>query len=87
VIAGREESDSTLPDHRIKADPLIRYVKVVNISGSAVHELRQLERQFRADGGRAIIIDLRGNEDRDVHQAVLLADALLDGGIIGRLRT
>jgi len=86
-VAGIEESGPNSADHRVKADPRIRYVRVNQIKGSTAHELQRLERQFRADGGRAVIIDLRGTEDRDLHNAVLVADALMDGGVIGRLRT
>jgi hypothetical protein len=64
----------------------IGYVKIRQVNGSAAHELRRLERQFRADGISAVILDLRSTSSHDVHQALLLADALMDGGTIGRVR-
>jgi len=73
-------------DYRIEPHLPIGYVKIRQINGSAAHELRRLERQFRADGISAVIIDLRSTSSHDAHQALLLADALLDGGTIGRVR-
>jgi carboxyl-terminal processing protease len=86
-LAGIDGSDPKLAGHRVKLGSPIRYVRVAQIKGSTVHELRQLERMFRSDGERAIILDFRGTEDSDLHHALLLADALMDGGTIGRLRT
>lgn len=86
-IAGAEGADAKSGYHQFKLDSRIRYVKVTQIKGSTVHELRQLERRFRSDGGRALVVDFRSTHDTDLHHALLLADALLDGGIIGRLRT
>jgi carboxyl-terminal processing protease len=86
-LAGVDGSDPKIPNYRIKDDSPIRYIRIMQINGSTVHDLRLLERRFRLDGGRAVIIDFRGSETRDLHHALLLADALLDGGVIGRLRT
>ncbi|MBI3865207.1 MAG: PDZ domain-containing protein [Planctomycetia bacterium] len=74
-------------EFRIEPHLPIGYVKFRQLNGSAVHELRRLERQFRADGVSAVILDFRATSSNDVHQAVLLADALMDGGLIGRLRS
>ncbi len=69
-------------------DP-IGYVKISAISASTPHELRKLARQMEAEGLRALVLDLRGpgGRESDVHPAVLLADALLESGAIGRIRT
>lgn len=74
-------------DYRIEPRLPIRYVKVLRVNGSAAHDLRKLERHFVAEGVQGVILDLRETDSDDVHQAVLLADALLDGGEIGRLRS
>ena len=73
--------------HRLNDSSPIRYVQVLQINGSTAHDLKQLERKFREDGARAVILDFRGTFSHDVHHAVLLADVLMDGGLIGRLRT
>jgi carboxyl-terminal processing protease len=73
-------------DYRIEPHLPIGYVKIRQVNGSAAHELRRIERQFRADGISAVILDLRSTSSHDVHQALLLADALMDGGTIGRVR-
>jgi carboxyl-terminal processing protease len=62
-------------------------VKVTQINGSTVHDLRQLERQFRTVEVQAVILDLRSNFVQDLHHTLLLADALMDGGVIGRVHT
>jgi carboxyl-terminal processing protease len=74
-------------DFRIEPHLPIGYVRIRQVNGSAVHELRRLEGQFRAEGVAAVILDFRSTSSSDVHHAVLLADALLDGGTIGRLRS
>jgi len=84
-----EGLDGPDPDYRIPAARQIRYVKIRQINGSTVHDLRRLERQFKSEHVEALILDFRigGSLADDPHHAVLLADALLDRGSIGRLRT
>jgi carboxyl-terminal processing protease len=69
-------------------DP-IGYLKVREISASTPHELRKLARKMEAEGLRALVLDLRGvsSGGTSVHPATLLADYLLEGGTIGRVRT
>ena len=86
-LAGADGSDAKSGDYRVKSDSRIRYIQVTQIKGSTVHELRQLERRFRADRARAVILDFRHTYGSDLHHTLLLADALMDGGTIGRLRT
>jgi len=74
-------------DFRIDADSPIRYLKIVQINGSTVHDLMKLETEFRRTGATAVILDLRTVHGGELHHAMLLADALLDGGLIGRVRT
>jgi carboxyl-terminal processing protease len=76
-------------DFRLDGPDPIGYVKIKEIGASTAHELRKLARRMEGDGLRALVIDLRGGQSRDdnVHPAVLLADALLESGAIGRLRT
>jgi carboxyl-terminal processing protease len=64
----------------------VGYVRVTEISGSTPGELRTLARQMEDEGARALVLDLRGAHTGSLHATVLLADALLDGGTIGRVR-
>ena len=78
-------------DLRLDAPDAIGYLKITEISASTPHELRKLARQLEAAGARALVLDLRDlGSDRMttvLHSAVLLADTLLEGGPIGRVRT
>jgi carboxyl-terminal processing protease len=74
-------------DYHIEPHHQIGYVKFRQVNGSAAHKLRRLEQQLRADGVGGVILDFRSTSASDVHQALLLADALMDGGTIGRLRS
>ena len=67
-------------------DP-IGYVKFDSISGSTPQELRPVATRLEAEGVRGLILDLRGIHQTSLHATVLLADALLDGGTIGRVRS
>jgi carboxyl-terminal processing protease len=68
------------------AEP-IGYLRLDEVLGSTPQELRQMTRQLEAEGARALILDLRAVTQARLHPTVLLADYLLDGGTIGRLRT
>jgi carboxyl-terminal processing protease len=68
------------------ADP-VGYVRLSAINSSTLHELRRAEGLMRAEGVRALVLDLRGDGGQgDLHHADLLADGLLDGGLMWRLR-
>ena len=74
---GDYQPDSSLP---------IAYVRIAEIGGSTVHELRQIEQKLRAAGMKALILDLQNVNSSDTHYAAMLADGLLAGGMIGRIR-
>ena len=86
-VAGNQEFGKVVPQN-FHAEPgsSIAYVQLDRIGGSSVHELRQIEQRLRADKMQALIIDLRLLHSDDPHYAVLLADALLSKGAIGRVR-
>ena len=87
TLQGLREGDDKQWDYRVEPWLPIRYVNVTQINGSTVHDLRQLERQFRAEDVQAVILDFRSHFAQDLHHTLLLADALMDGGLIGRVRT
>ncbi|AGA25139.1 S41 family peptidase [Singulisphaera acidiphila] len=74
-------------DARIHESDPIAYLNIESIDGSTPHELRQFARQLESEGFRALVLDLRSLAHADFHATVLLADELLDGGTIGRVRT
>lgn len=87
TLAGLRKTDEKRWDYSVEPWLPIRCVKVRQINGSTVHDLRALELQFQADGVQAIILDFRSTVVGGVHHAILLVDVLMDGGLIGRLRT
>ena len=87
TLHGLRKDDAGQWDYRVEPWLPICCVKVLQINGSTVHDLRKLELQFRKDEVQAVILDLRSSFSQDLHHTLLLADALLDGGLIGRVRT
>ena len=71
--------------------PTIAYLRIDPISASTARELASWEPRLREAHVRGLILDLRaagGREGFDgYHSAVLLADRLLDGKPIGKLRS
>jgi carboxyl-terminal processing protease len=71
---------------RLDGPAAIGYLRVADIAGSTPQELRQMAPRLEAEGIRALILDLRSVSSSGFHPTVLLADSLLDGGTIGRVR-
>lgn len=73
---------------RFRVDPVapIAYLRFSSLSSSTVHELRKLEGQLLEEGFRGVVLDLRFTGTGDTHLAALVADALLDGGVMWRER-
>jgi carboxyl-terminal processing protease len=74
-------------DARIDGPNPIAYLRIDEISASTPHELHKLAQQLESEGMRSLVLDLRAIGGSSVHAAVLLADCLLEGGPIGRVRT
>lgn len=68
-------------------DEVVAYLMIERVSASCVNELEKYGEQLHHDGAAGLILDLRFTEPGNVHHAVLLANALLDGEEIGRVRT
>ncbi len=74
--------------YRIDPDTSVGYICIKSIKSSTLHELREVERRLRTEKVQALIIDLRfvdGADDLFQH-AALSADALLDSGVLWRVR-
>lgn len=69
----------------------IAYLRIDAVNAGTARELKAWEPRLREAGTQALILDLRGTRaggDFDTyHAALLLADALLDGKPLGKLRT
>jgi len=64
----------------------IAYVRIKNIGSSTLHELRQVEAKLRDQNMKGIILDLRGGGSV-LHDTIMVADSLLDGGVIGQIQS
>jgi C-terminal peptidase prc len=84
--------------HELKADvksklpnsSRIGVLQIDRVSASTAQELRAWEIKLQNAGAQAVVLDLRGVGDvgpESYHSAVLLADSLIDGKPIGKLRT
>jgi carboxyl-terminal processing protease len=72
---------------RIDTSHPVGYVRLGNITSSTLHELRQAERRLRAEGGRAVVLDLRFSDGgADLHPAQLVAGGLVDRRVLWRVR-
>ena len=71
--------------------PVIAYLRISSVTASTARELAAWEPRLREAKVQALILDLRetgGSDGFDnYHAALLLADSLLDGKPLGKLRT
>jgi carboxyl-terminal processing protease len=74
-------------DVLIGGSDAIGYLKIEKILGSTPHEFRVMVRRMEEEGAKALILDLRPVREAPLHPTVLLADALLESGTIGRVRS
>jgi C-terminal peptidase prc len=71
---------------RVDPKSVIGYLSLDDIMSSTLLELRKIKPLVRAEGVRALVLDLRFTRGRDVRHAALVADGLLDGGLLWRVR-
>jgi carboxyl-terminal processing protease len=77
-----EESWSFLVDPKSE----VGYLSLDDIHSSTLLELRQIESMLREQGVRALVLDLRFSMGEEMRHASLVADGLLDGGLLWRVR-
>jgi carboxyl-terminal processing protease len=87
TISGVRKRPDGSWDGQLDGSAPIAYFRISEISASTPHELRKLARQLEDQGGWGVVLDLRGLGGTSLHEAVLLADSLLAGGVIGRVQT
>jgi carboxyl-terminal processing protease len=64
----------------------VGYLAVRAVRSSTLHELRKLEPKLRAEGARALVLDFRFAAGGNLRHITLVADGLLDGGLLFRTR-
>jgi carboxyl-terminal processing protease len=87
TVKGIRHFEDGTDEYMIDGPGAIGYVKFEDLLGSTPHELRAAVQRLDEAGARALVLDLRSLSSSNVHAAVLLADCLLEGGTIGRVRT
>jgi carboxyl-terminal processing protease len=69
-----------------EADSSVGYLRVADLKASTLLELRKLEPLVKAEGVRALVLDMRFTQGSEMTHAALVADAFLDGGLLWRVR-
>jgi carboxyl-terminal processing protease len=87
IVGCRRASDEAW-SYRPDPELPIGYLRVATLNAAILHDLRQAERRLHADGCKALILDLRhSGSDGMLRHAAMLADALLDGGLMWASRS
>ncbi len=74
-------------DYEVDPEAGIAYVWVKALTSSTLHELAQVERSLQAEGVRGLVLDFRHSwGDGLLHEAGLVADGLIDGGLMWTAR-
>jgi carboxyl-terminal processing protease len=71
---------------RLDAEAGVGYLSVSDLKSSTMLELRKIEPLVREQGVRALVLDLRFTLGTEIRYATLVADGLLDGGVLWRVR-
>jgi C-terminal peptidase prc len=87
TVQGVRERAAGVWDCRLDASAAIAYLRINEITASTPHDLRKLAALVEKQGNQAIVLDLRSVGGTSIHPAVMLADTLLAGGLIGRMQT
>lgn len=85
VLGYRRGTEKTW-EYTVDPSARIAYAAVSSLTSSTLHELRRLERRLHAEGIRALVLDLRFNAGGLLQHSTLVADGLLDGGVLWRVR-
>jgi carboxyl-terminal processing protease len=64
----------------------VAYVRLSGMTSSTYHELRGLDRRLRSEGIKGLVLDLRGTNPGTIVHAAQVADALLDGGPMWKVK-
>jgi carboxyl-terminal processing protease len=86
TVVGYRRTDPEHWSYRVDPTLPIAYVRVDSLTSSAPHELRQIEARLSASGERVLVLDLRFASNDRMHEAALVADSLVDGGVLWQVR-
>lgn len=86
TVEGSRQISEGQWQYTVGLDKDIALLRIKSIGPSTLHELRKVEAKLRGKEIRGIVLDLRGGGGM-LHDTVMLADQLLDGGTIGYVRT
>lgn len=86
TVVGCRQLEPEKWDPVVGAEIPVGYLRIVEIGGSAVAELREYEAELLARQVDSLILDLRGAHGRQLRHAIALADAFLDGGAAAGVR-
>jgi carboxyl-terminal processing protease len=85
VVGHRRVSEESWK-YRVEDDLPVAYIRLVSLRASTLHELRRLEPQLQKDGCRALVLDLRSCVGDQLPSAAMVADGLLESGVLWRVR-
>lgn len=71
---------------RIDPESKVGYLSLDELKSSTLLELRKMEPLVREQDVRALVLDLRFTRGTEIRYAALVADGLLDGGVMWRVR-
>ena len=71
---------------RVDPQAEVGYLTLEDIHSSTLLELRHIEPLLREQGVRALVLDLRYCRGGQMRHAALVADGLIDGGVLWRVR-
>jgi carboxyl-terminal processing protease len=71
---------------QIDAEAGVGYLSLSELKSSTLLELRKIESLVREQGVIALVLDLRFTHGTELPYATLVADGLLDGGVLWRVR-
>jgi carboxyl-terminal processing protease len=71
---------------RLDPEAGVGYLSLNDLKSSTLLELRKIEPLLREQGVRALVLDLRFAMGTEIRYAALVADGLLDGGVLWRVR-
>ena len=86
TVEGHRQISEGEWQYAIDAAKDIALIRIKSIGPSTLHELRQIEAKLRREDIRGIILDLRSS-GAVLHDVVMVADGLLDAGVIGHVRS
>lgn len=86
TVEGYREKSEGEWQYTIDSATDIALIRLRSIGPSTLHELRQVRDKLRRENIGGIILDLRSG-GAILHDVVMVADSLLDGGTIGHIRS